>query len=187
MSNVLVLCYSAYDHIELMAQAFAEWAVLRTQGDTAPSRATTAVRVRVSLWRRLRTMQRRAWSGATECQSETMALDLETLNQARPRGQHAMPVLDQAGWHSTPKLPRLANLSLLPLQAGSPKLNPVEQAWQQLRDRSLANRCYDNDEQIVEACRAPWNKFTQSFGTIRSLCMHSWTHLITSSIVVQIV
>jgi hypothetical protein len=60
--------------------------------------------------------------------------------------------ISQAGWHTTPKLPQFPNIMLLPLPAGSPELNPTEQVWQQLRDRSLANRCYDSYEQIVEAC-----------------------------------
>ncbi len=32
---------------------------------------------------------------------------------------------------------------------GSLKLDPSEQVWQQLDDRSLANRCYDSYEHIV--------------------------------------
>jgi transposase len=56
-------------------------------------------------------------------------------------------------------------------------LNPTEQVWQQLRDRSLANRCYDSYEQIVEACCDAWNKFTQIPDTIRSLCSRGWTCL----------
>ena len=44
---------------------------------------------------------------------------------------------------TTLKLPQLPNLSLLMLPAGSPESNPAGQLWQQLRDRSLANRCQD--------------------------------------------
>jgi len=52
----------------------------------------------------------------------------------------------------------------------SPELNPAEQAWQQLRDRSLANRCYDSYDDIINACCEAWNKFTQIPNAIRSLC-----------------
>jgi transposase len=44
------------------------------------------------------------------------------------------------------------DLSLLPLPTGSPELNSAEQVWQQLRDRNLANRCFDSYDQIVDAC-----------------------------------
>ena len=73
--------------------------------------------------------------------TQTMALHLEAISLAVPPGRHALLILDQAGWHTTLKLPQLPNLSLLTLPAGSPELNPAEQVWQQLRDRSLANRC----------------------------------------------
>ncbi len=53
-------------------------------------------------------------------------------------------------WFRGFQLPEIG--SLLPLPAGSPELNPAEQVWQQLRDRHLANRCYDGYEQIVDAC-----------------------------------
>jgi transposase len=109
--------------------------------------------------------------------TQTMAFHLEAISLAVPPGRHAVLILDQAGWHTTLKLPQLPNLSLLMLPAGSPELNPAEQVWQQLRDRSLANRCYDNYEQIVDACCDAWNKFTHIPGAIRSLCARSWACL----------
>jgi len=109
--------------------------------------------------------------------TQTMALHLEAVSQAVLPGRHAVLVLDQAGWHTTPKLPQFANVSLLSLPAGSPELNPAEQVWQQLRDRSLANRCYDSYDDIVDACCDAWNKFTQLPGAIRSLCTRVWASL----------
>ena len=109
--------------------------------------------------------------------TKTMALHLQEISQVVPAGRHAVLILDQAGWHTTPKLPQFANITLLSLPAGSPELNPTEQVWQQLRDRSLANRCYDSYEQIIEACCDAWNKFTQIPGAIRLLCIRSWTCL----------
>jgi transposase len=94
--------------------------------------------------------------------TKTMALHLQEISQAVPPGRHAVLILDQAGWHTTPKLPQFANITLLPLPAGSPELNPAEQIWQQLRDRSLANRWYDSYEQIVEACCYASNKSHKS-------------------------
>jgi transposase len=73
--------------------------------------------------------------------TKTMALRLEAVSHAIPAGRHAVMVLDQAGWDTTQKPPQFPNMSLLPLPAGSPELNPTEQVWQQLRDCSLANRC----------------------------------------------
>jgi transposase len=99
-----------------------------------------------------------------------MALRLEAISQAVPPGRQALLILDQAGWHTTLKLPQLPNVLLLMLPAGSPELNRAEQVYQQLRGRSLANRCYGNDEQIIDACWDAWHKFTPIRSAIRSLC-----------------
>jgi transposase len=93
-----------------------------------------------------------------------------------------LPRVDRAGWHTAVQLPQWPNLSLLPLPAGSPELTPPEQVWQQLRDRSLANRCYDSYEQIVDACCDAWNAFTRIPAAIRSLCARSWASLSQSPV-----
>ncbi len=116
-----------------------------------------------------------------QANTEAMGHHLQALSEAVPAGRHAVLVLDRAGWHTTPELPPFPNVSLLPLPAGSPELNPAEQVWQQLRERHLANRCYDGYEQIVEACCEAWNAFTQIPGAIRSLCSRSWAVLPSAS------
>jgi transposase len=109
--------------------------------------------------------------------TEAMGHQLQAVSDAVPTGRHAVVVLDRAGWHTTPNLPQLANVSLLPLPTGSPELNPAEQVWQQLRDRHLANRCFESYDQIVDACCDAWNTFTTIPGAIRSLCSRSWANL----------
>jgi len=90
-------------------------------------------------------------------------------------GNHAVLVFDRAAWHTTKKLRLPKNLSLLPLPAASPELNPTEQVWQVLRDRYLGNRCFTSYEHIVESCcEAAWNDFTSSVDTIRQLCSRGW-------------
>jgi transposase len=59
--------------------------------------------------------------------TEAMGHQLKVVSDMVPTGRHAVLVLDRAGWHTTSKLPHFANVSLLPLPAGSPELNPAEQ------------------------------------------------------------
>lgn len=66
------------------------------------------------------------------------------------------------------------NAGKLRTRYGTPEPNPTEQVWQQSCDRSLANRCYDSHEQIVDVCRDAWNAFTQIPGAIRSLYTRTW-------------
>jgi hypothetical protein len=52
----------------------------------------------------------------------------------------ALLVLDAAGWHRSAALVIPDNLTLLHLPAYSPKLNPAEWLWRELRQRHLSNR-----------------------------------------------
>ena len=72
-----------------------------------------------------------------------MKLHLEQIAASVPEGRHAVLVLDRAGWHTSKKIGTHTNLSILPLPAASPELNPTEQIWRQLRDEELANRCFN--------------------------------------------
>jgi putative transposase len=74
------------------------------------------------------------------CNTQAMALHLEEISQAVAPGAQAVVLLDQAGWHSSRKLPVPDNLTLLHLPAKSPELNPAENVWQFLRDNWLSNR-----------------------------------------------
>ena len=60
------------------------------------------------------------------CNSATMSLHLAEISQAVSPGAHAVVLLDQAGWHTSPKLNVPANISLLALPPKSPELNPTE-------------------------------------------------------------
>lgn len=94
-------------------------------------------------------------------------------------GSHGVIVFDQAPWHTTKKLHLPNNISLLPLPAGSPELNPTEQVWQVLRDRYLGNRCFDSYEQILESCCDAWNAFTSQKGAVSKLCTRTWDKIKT--------
>jgi hypothetical protein len=55
-----------------------------------------------------------------------MTLHLAEIAQAVAPGAHAVLLLDQAGWHVSRKLQVPSNITLLPLPAKAPELNPVE-------------------------------------------------------------
>ena len=58
--------------------------------------------------------------------TEAMDLHLKEIGHAVAPGAHAVVLLDQAGWHTTAKLDIPENISLMPLPARSPELNPAE-------------------------------------------------------------
>lgn len=106
-----------------------------------------------------------------------MQKHLEEIAKAVEPGNHAVSVFDRAAWHTTKKLCLPKNISLLPLPAASPELNPAEQVWQVLRDRSLGNRCFDSYEHILESCCDAWNAFTSKVGAVRQLCTREWAKI----------
>ena len=109
--------------------------------------------------------------------TEAMLVHLEHISAHIPIGRHAVIVLDQAAWHTTRRLKKFKNLSLLSLPPASPELNPTEQVWQVLRDEHLANRCYENYEAIVNASCDAWNAFVDTPNRVKNLCSRSWAHL----------
>lgn len=105
---------------------------------------------------------------------DAMTEHLKLISEQVITGKIAVIVLDRASWHKSKKLNIFHNIILLPLPPASPELNPVEQVWQHLRDKYLANRAFANHQQIIDACCDAWNAFTQIPETIYSLCSRKW-------------
>jgi hypothetical protein len=50
-----------------------------------------------------------------------------------------------------------ANITIVPLPAKCPELNPVENVWQFMRDNWLSNRVFGSYTAIVDHCCDAWN------------------------------
>jgi transposase len=87
--------------------------------------------------------------------------------------EHAVMILDQAGWHGSNDLAVPAKVTLVPLPAYSPELNPVERVWLYLKERFLSHRLLDDYNAIVDAAAA-WNRLVAEDGRIKSLCSYPW-------------
>ena len=109
--------------------------------------------------------------------TEAMLMHLEHISINIPEKRHAVIVLDRAAWHTTKRLKRFSNISLLPLPPASPELNPTEQVWQTLRDENLANRFYEDYNAIVSACCHAWNAFVDIPNRVKNLCSRPWAIL----------
>lgn len=109
---------------------------------------------------------------------KTMEIHLEHISMRIPKGRHGVIVLDQAGWHTSKRLKKMKNITLVSLPPASPELNPTEQVWRQLREDRLANRCFESEEEIIESCCEAWNQFEETKGAVQKLCSRSWANLI---------
>jgi transposase len=105
-----------------------------------------------------------------------MSLHLNEISQAVAPGAHAVVLLDQAGWHQSKRLLIPANITLVPLPAKAPELNPVENVWQFLRENWLSNRVFRSYEDILDHCCAAWNKLIDQPWRIMSIGLRDWAH-----------
>jgi transposase len=75
--------------------------------------------------------------------------------------EHAVMVLDNAGWHTAHAVAVPHNVTLVPLPPYAPQQNPVERVWLYLRERHLSHRLLDDYDAIVEALRTAWLALTK--------------------------
>lgn len=105
-----------------------------------------------------------------------MALHLAEISRTVTPGAHAVVLLDQAGWHISEKLDVPSNITLLPLPAKAPELNPVENVWQFIRNNWLSNRVFQSYDDIVDHCCFAWNKLVDQPWNIMSIGLRDWAH-----------
>ena len=105
---------------------------------------------------------------------EAMNLHLAEISKQVTQGAHAVLVLDQAGWHTSPRLCVPENISLLSLPPYAPELNPVENLWAYLRGNLLSHRVWDSYDAIVAACCDAWNKLMTMPERVASITHRAW-------------
>ena len=110
------------------------------------------------------------------CDTDAMASHLIEISAAVDPGAHAVLIVDQAGWHLSPKLAIPDNITIMPLPPRSPELNPVENVWQFMRDNWLSNRIFRSYDDIVALCCEAWNKLVDQPWKIMSIGLRKWAH-----------
>jgi transposase len=115
-----------------------------------------------------------------EVSTRTMALFLEHFAATLDADEHAVVVLDGAGWHGANALVVPDNVTLVTLPPYSPELNPVERVWLFLRERFLSLRVFPDQKAIVQACCEAWMALAEEEGRIQSLCLQPWIQKVIS-------
>jgi transposase len=91
--------------------------------------------------------------------------------ELKPR-EHAVLILDGAGWHKSKQLRMPDNVTCLLLPPYSPELNPVENLWHYLRSHYLSNRAYRDYDDLLDAGGVAWRQLTPE--VIKSVCRCSY-------------
>ena len=98
----------------------------------------------------------------------TMNVFLRMLGAHLGPHDHAVLIMDQAGWHKSKKLDLPDTITVLFLPPYSPELNPVERLWSYLRSHYLSNRAYDGYQHLLDAGAQAWQQLTPEL--LRSVC-----------------
>src|SRR5687767_11580512 len=94
---------------------------------------------------------------------------LERFARELEPGTHAALLLDRAGWQVAHRLSVPDTITLVPLPAYSPELNPVERVWLYLRERFLSHRGLVGYEAVLDAACRAWNALAAEPGRLASL------------------
>jgi hypothetical protein len=81
--------------------------------------------------------------------TQMMGLFLEHVWASFAKSVGVMQV-DQASWHMTKALRIPENIRLIAQPASSPQLKPVEQVWEDLREKQLANRAFASLDDVID-------------------------------------
>lgn len=82
-------------------------------------------------------------------------------------------VVDQAGWHTSPKLVLPAGLHLVFLPSYSPALAPAERLWR-LVDEPVVNRSFASLDELEAVLVPRCQQLTQQRPQIKSLTRYHW-------------
>lgn len=105
---------------------------------------------------------------APNADTGTMNVFLRMLSAELKAGEHAVLILDGAGWHKSKTLRVPANVTCLLLPPYSPELNPTENLWHHLRSHHLSNRAYRDYDHLLEAGGEAYRQLTPD--VIKSVC-----------------
>lgn len=100
--------------------------------------------------------------------TESFNIFLQALSSSLKPGEHAVLIMDQAGWHVSKGVRMPTNITPLLLPPYSPELNPIENLWHYLKSHYLSNRAYADYDELLDVGGDAWRALTPE--VIRSVC-----------------
>jgi hypothetical protein len=120
--------------------------------------------------------ERGTGSGLVLPTNRAMQLHLDAIAPQVAPAAHAILLLDRAGWHGAKALKVPRDISLMPLPARAPELNPQENIWQFMRQNWLSNRVFASYDDVVDHCCYAWNTLLHQPWKIMSIAQRDWAN-----------
>jgi transposase len=105
--------------------------------------------------------------------TDCMQIFLDEISN-RYANERIVMVLDGAGWHKSKTLKIPQNMKLLSLPPYSPELNPVENIWEELREKHFHNRVFSSLDAVEEQLLHGLVHLESNPETTRSISSWSW-------------
>lgn len=108
-----------------------------------------------------------------EVSAQAMTIFLEEVALRHP-DENILMFLDGAGWHRAREMRIPGNITLLPLPPYSPQLNPVEQLWDEIREKWFVNRVFKSLDAVEDRLVKALSKMEKSRQLVASITSYDW-------------
>lgn len=102
-----------------------------------------------------------------------MNIFLEHLSKHYP-DDYILLVLDNASWHKSKNMVVPANIELYPLLPYTPELNPIEQIWDELREKGFKNELFRILDAVVNRLCDTLQDLSEHKNTVMSITHRQW-------------
>jgi len=94
---------------------------------------------------------------------------LDLISSQLTEDEHALIVMDGAGYHRSGSLKIPDNITITRQPRYCPEVNPIERVWLYLRERYLSHRVFKDYRAILDACCQAWNAIADDPNMMKSL------------------
>ena len=102
-----------------------------------------------------------------------MQIFLDEVGNRHPNDRVIM-VIDGAGWHTGLALNPPPNMKLFRLPPYSPELNPVENLWDELREKFFHNKAFDSMDALEDQLQTGLLALENDWPRVQSIVASNW-------------
>lgn len=113
------------------------------------------------------------WDMCPQMNTQRMGQFLKQVARRYPR-EFIVMMVDGASSHRAKDLIIPENLTLLPLPAYSPELNPQEHIWDEVREKEFPNRVFDSLDGVKKQLRSGLARLKRDRKRIKSITQWPW-------------